>query len=192
MTGITLDENHSGDIYPTLRATYAAQAPEAPGQSAPVELELQVSQADDSADVLDYRLLQVTAALRGNVIHTEDTTIGLFAGLGWEKDSYDLGPPFDTGDDESRIGLLVGLRLGYRVVPRVELYGRAQTLGFLIAEGDSNQLEAGVSVRITEAVSGFVAWRKWVLTNPGFVGTSNVDEVHLDTEGLAFGVEFWF
>jgi hypothetical protein len=190
--GINLDEDHSGDIYPTLRATYAARAPEKPEESAPFELELQVSQADDSTEVLEYRLLQATMAARWNVVHTDKATIGLFTGLGFEKDSYDLGPPFNGSEDESNWGVLFGLRMGYRVVPRVELYGRAQVLGLLAEEGDSNQIELGASALITPWVSAFLAWRKWSITSQGFIDDTNVDEIHLDTNGLAFGLEFWF
>lgn len=189
-TGDTIRESHYGDIYPTLRLTHGMEEPEAPGQSPPAEIELQVSRADDSAGLLDYELLQVAGAVRWNLVHDDKATLGLYLGLAFDHNQFDVGAPYDVSDGAGHLGLLVGARFGYRIVSRVELYARMQAVQYVVEAGTSDQLEIGASVRLSDAVSAFVAWRQWNVSVDEF-DSLQIDEIDLDTEGIAFGFEFW-
>lgn len=190
-TGDRIREDHHGDIYPTLRVAFAVQAPEAEGQSPPAEAEIQVSRTEDSTELVDYELLHVAAAMRWNPVHDDKVTLGLFLGAAYERNSFDVGAPYNDQAKSEHLGTLLGLRFGYRVVPRVELYGRLQTVLYVFEEGKGDQFEAGVSVRLSNAVSAFVAWRRWDVKIEE-VASLQVDEIDLDTDGIALGFEFWF
>ncbi len=190
-TDETVREDHHGGIYPTVRVTHALQEPEAHGQSPRSEVELQVSMADDSTELIDFELLQVAAAVRWNLVHDDKATLGLFAGVALERNEFDVGAPYGLHDEENQVGPLIGVRFGVRVVPRLELYGRVQRTWYLVEPGNSNQLEAGASVRLSDAVSVFAAWRRWDVKQEDF-DDFQLDEIDLDTDGIAFGLEFWF
>jgi len=145
-------------------------------------LELDLTGADDATEGKEYRYVQGTIAGRVEMAVERFDFAGLF-GLGYtEVDFRNDAINFQT--TSGQLGGLLGFEGGIRLFKGARLYGRVATLlmpPFL----RSDTIEAGLSYRITGAVSVLGGYRRWRYEEEEFIFGADLD---LRAEGIFFGL----
>ena len=142
----------------------------------------------------DYSLIEASVSWRGGIVVHDNLRFELVTGIGYvNADIEGMGMSgFSISENTDRFGLLLGGRVGWEPIPRVELYARATALP-LYLEALSTQLEAGVQYRPVDHVSLLLAYRRWDYESEDFGDfLSSSPQTDIELTGLTFGLVFDF
>lgn len=139
-----------------------------------------------------FSILEATAAYRRSTFGTETASFDLLVGAGYNRLDLDVVDGIQALDrNVNRYGPMIGGVLSIEVAPRVTLYGRG-TFMYLIPDATSGQAETGVRLGISDNVHAFGAWRHWRYRLENLTGSTEITDIDIKAEGLAFGLELVF